>query len=284
MARITIRSINEKIDNTKNEILLDINKKRLAIKIVFLLVVFVIFLASFFIVPCLEEYVPFNSYNYEIQTYNGLEILRDFEIYHDFSNNKGRISFKINKEDYVKGNDIEIQLPVVIDNKTVEVYYWEENGEKIGWSKWYTILQQNTKGNYSRIMINDIPFLKNNDKYFYSISYEMEIFPHGHFKFYHHKTDLYGKGSLVTFDLGKKYKCDASCIYQLTDITAGYANTNKKISLLFEKTKSHSFILKGIKDIGKNLTKFIGLLVSSSMLLIVLGKEVFEELPWCKRK
>jgi len=208
--------------------------------------------------------------------------LDNFEIHHNFSNDKGKISLKINKEHYVGGSDIKIQFPVVVDNKTIEVYYWEENGEKIYLNTWYTQLQQYPNWNYSMIIINDIPFPKNNDKYFYSISYEMEILPHGHFKFYHNNVDFFGSRRSIVFDLGEKYKCDASCIYQLTSITADYANTNKKLILSFEKTKSHSFILKGIRDIRKKLAWLVGFLVSSLMAALLLFKDILENLFYRK--
>ncbi len=281
--KITIKSINEKINNAKNEVLLNINKNKRLIRLIFFFSMACLTLISAGKVFSLDEEVPYNSYNYEIKTYNGLKILNDFEMYHDFSNNQGKISFKINKNDYVEGNDIEIQFPAVVDNKTIEVYYWEENGEKIGWSKRHIIPQQNTKGDYSMIMINDIPFPKNNDQYFYSISYEMEILPHGLFQFYHEGVDFFGRGSLVVFDLGKKYRCYANCIYNPMNIIVSNTNSNKKIMLTFEKTKNHSFILKGMGDIRIGSTFWMGMLVSSFMLLIGLAKEVLEDICY-KRK
>lgn len=280
MPRITIRSINEKIDNLKPDY-----KRRITVKILFLIIFSIVSIWSWSVLyygDSLYEYIPFNVYNYEFST-SELSTLRDLKIYHDFSRNVGNISFMVEKEDYKQGSYIVIDLPRVIDSDTIKTYYWNKGDEPSLIDKWKNRITKSGT-NHTQLILEDFSLLNGEDT-FYSVSYGMEMSPSGHFTFHHPNTNLYGFTATVAFDLGKEYQCSAPCIDNLLNIMPRYLNTAKEIRLEFERTENnfHAFILRGIKDVRKKQGIFLGLFVSLAMSSLLLSKDIVEEL-FCERK
>jgi len=129
MARITIRSINKNLGNTKDSIYKKINtakgtiisvlnKKKILIKVIFMILFIIGTLLPFSLLTKLDEYIPPNSYEYDFRTY-GFNTLRNFGIYQDFTKKIGNISFTIEKEDYNIEAVVIIQFPIIINNQTI---------------------------------------------------------------------------------------------------------------------------------------------------------------------
>jgi len=113
----------------------------------------------------------------------------------------------------------------------------------------------------------------------------MEILPSGHFSFNHHDTNLFGFTPLISFDLGKDYKCYKACIENFNFIEPHYLNTDKEIRLKLERTDNnfHRFILSGIEDIRVEQGVYLSLSISLFISFLILLKDLIEELYY-KRK
>ena len=269
----SIDNLREDILDIKN-ILKKSNKK---IKIFFLILFLITIAGSVIYLSNLDEYISPNFYEYTIDVYR-LERIRDLEVYHYFSEGRGNITFKTEKEDYLeKDATFNIKLPAIIDNKTIKIYKIEENEEAVLIGNWRTIKNPVNMEKYTHILIEDIPPPKY-EKNIYFISYEMEILPSGHFSWMHN-VELSGFDPIIKFYLGKDYQCYKSCIERRYYVIDKFPTTDKEISMELEDEKSdfHSFFLTGIKDIRVEQGIALGLLVSSIMSFFLILKELVED-------
>jgi len=282
-SRITNSIINSKIKDLRYTILKILNKRKTGIKILFLAIFFGVIIFSWTTLYNLNDYIPFNVYDYDIDAY-GIKALRDVKIYHDFSKNQGKISFELNREDYIESDvDIIIDLPTIVKKESIKIFVKEKDKEAILNKSWKYRLQPVNKKNHTQIDIESI-FSKNMDIIGYFITYDTDILPSGHFRIMHRNTPFFGYTLVISLDLGKKYICRGECITKMNNVVPDYPNTDKEIRLELERNEEryHSFMLSGLRDIRTTQGIHLGLLSSALVSFILLFKDLVEEIKYKK--
>lgn len=260
-------------------------KRLISIKVIFLIIFLIGGFISYFSLISLDDYIPFNKYEYEFDSHR-LNATGDFKIYHDFSKDKGNISFIIREDWYQEEDfDITISLPILIDNSTLKIESWSEEEGYKRINNWNTRETIGFGVLQTRIDINDIP-KSNEEEVLYQVSYEMKLLPSGHFMFNHNYGGLWGYASTIALDLGKKYKCMGTCVDIIQFVVPDYPNTDKEIRLEFQddnKNKNHSFILKGVRDIRVRQGLSLGFLVSFVISFLLVLMNLTEEIKYKKK-
>lgn len=226
--------------------------RAITVEILFLLVLIIISLVSFNYIANIDEYIPPQRYLYEIEVDStAADTINDLKIYHDFTNNKGRIKFLIKEEDYLGKPKVNINLPTNVFNVEVNAPFQTENSTIS-----FTLLSPTE----------------------YTIEYDMFMEPSGTFVFSHSKTKLTGTIPRVEFNLGKNYKCTGNCIPNFSYMEIAKSNSIKEVAVEFERTENtiHYFDLIGIRDIRKQQGVAIAFGVSALLSAILIIKEILE--------
>lgn len=224
--------------------------RAVTVEILFLVVLIIISLVAFNYISNIDEYIPPQRYLYEIELDStAATTLSDVKIFHDFTNDKGKIIFLIKEEDYLGKPKVNINLPAsaVLDNKE-----FQKSNDAI-------VLDLLEPGEYE-------------------VNYKMFIEPSGTFVFSHSKTKFEGTIPKVEFDLGKNYKCTGNCIPNFSYMKVAKSNSIKEVAMEFERTENtiHYFDLIGISDIRKQQGVAIAFGVSALLSAILIIKEILE--------
>ena len=185
----------------------------------------------------ISEYLPSKDYKFSFESYPNSDSVHYsfFEMYYDFTKNKGYISFFL---DNIETAEYRIFFPNNISSDSIEISlyqcknYWEECDFK---DLSYPI-RNYTKDNYVSIepLSKNIPRLLK-----IKIEYKLDITPSGNFVLDNSNEKLRkGSQNKFVFNLGDNYKCVADC-FEIIDTGGGLTrepeSSLKKFVLRFYK-------------------------------------------------
>ncbi len=196
------------------------------IKLIFILIVTIIFSISLFGYSKLDEYVPLKDYEYHFSP-SDTQYIRNLEIYHNFSDNKGMIVFDFEKDGAInKTNGFEIGLPTIAN----EIIISRERNETIEeYNDFRTYINTGTRENFTWIILGENVSLNQDAKYI--IEYKTEMNPNCIIRLNHANVKTYGYTPMIYLDLGKKYLCTGECIEPKQNMRIQYRSTERELIL-----------------------------------------------------
>ena len=253
---------------------------------VLLLVVGLIFISSYSFLNEYESSTKPYVFSFEVQAEGTKPHFNYFVISHDFSTNKGNISFLAPKD---KLQVIDIFFPVIIkDNKTINVstkncgnYYPRNYSNCIGVKnqtfKKGLYLSTNPYKGLSRtfLRLEDFNRTFTNDERIF-IFYEMTITPNSHYTFelYNDLSSSVYDLETVDFYLGNNFFCNGICVSLTSDdfyeSSAGSSQEIKLVSIDNETDFRKNFKIVGVIKKTKWLIKNAFFAIGASILASII--------------
>lgn len=201
---------------------------------------------------------------------------------HNFSENKGEISFTIKFNESV--DYIELHFPSTIEDKKTDIYFLKCNELRLCQNKInyeiktnFKIVNSTRTKDYTMLTISNLPNTLENHKIV--IEYYSRIKPKGIFNIFHPYNRLYYSQYAIDFDIGENYDCIGECF--IKDASIGiepyYLGGVKEIKLKFDKeynneVRFHRFKLNAVdktKLFFKDILFGLGIsFLASSIILL----------------
>lgn len=242
----------------------------------------------------LNEYLEGNVYflRFQLMTQdfddNQALILRNFVFFYDFTENKGNISFHLDRRNW-SISYIDVDFPSLIRDEQIYVYSIK-NGIKTDIEAKINIYED-----YSNMMGNDYSYITISDfnRTFYDekmvIEFESKLQPSGSFFFdynnkYNYLMDDYKLGN-VNFVLGDDYECINNCVQDFEYIEEIKYSSDRNLRLKFideKDPKNKGFKLNAVNKKLKQLKSIslglgISLMVASfNTIFILLYDDVYK--------
>ena len=197
--------------------------------------------------------------------------LNDFLWAHNFSQDKGIISFSIEFNDSIE--TIVIDFPDFIDEKDISLIFFDCNiGGEDCIEKEYNVTErfiENPQG--TTFVVKKLPVSLDNHKIV--VEYKSKILPNGLFIIEHPNNPLYFGKYAIQFMLGSDYECNGECFIkeESKGVKEHPLSDKKDIRLQFEEQEYYWIKMESANStFKKNLFQGFGIsFVGSSMVLFL---------------
>lgn len=230
----------------------------------------------------LSTYIVPKFYDFDISVSvkeDKVSRINNFLIFYDFTQQKGNISFEINRDQKI--SYIRIDFPSFVNHTTTNVKLFKERN--------YKLVELDSKGielnlisnpvgkeAYTTLVIHNINDINLSDTYII-INFKSNIEPNGIFTINHPTLPIGSNLYALQFNLGDKYECSGSCINKDFNIDAEeHALSSQKeikIRLSEDDTKTwHRFKIESTK-VGNlflsNLYNGFGISLLASAIILL---------------